>query len=168
FLTGKVNADQQKVASVTAKFPGRVERLFVHFTGRLIEEGERRAIVYSLALLTAQKEQLEGISSKETYPELYEPAREKLRLWKLTEKQIDEIERAGKVREQFDVFADKGGVVTQRNIAVGDYVGTGSVLFNVVELSSVWIMMDAYETDLPFVKIGDGVSRSEERRVGIV
>lgn len=158
FLTGKVNADEQKLASVTAKFPGRIERLFVNFTGQLIQEGERLATVYSPELLTAQKELLEGISSKETYPELYEAAREKLRLWKLTEKQIDEIERSGKVREQFDVFADKGGVVTQRNIAVGDYIGTGSVLFNVVDLSSVWIMMDAYETDLPFVKIGDGVS----------
>src|SRR5690606_38535375 len=146
YLTGKVNADEQKLASVTAKFPGRIERLFVNFTGQIIQEGERLATVYSPELLTAQKELLEGASSKETFPALYQAAREKLRLWKLTEKQIDEIESSGKLTEQFDVFADKGGVVTQRNIAVGDYVGTGSVLFNVVDLSNVWVMMDAYET----------------------
>ena len=157
-LTGKVNADEQRLASVTAKFPGRIERLFVNFTGQLIQEGERLATVYSPELLTAQKELLEGASSKETFPELYQAAREKLRLWKLTEKQIDEIENSGKLKEQFDVFADKGGVVTQRNVAVGDYVGTGSVLFNVVDLSRVWVMMDAYETDLPFLKMGNDVS----------
>ena len=56
------------------------------------------------------------------------------------------------------MLADKGGIVTQRNIAVGDYVGTGSVLFDVVDLSRVWIMIDAYESDLPFVKIGDEVT----------
>lgn len=158
YLTGKINADEQKLASVTAKFPGRIERLFVNFTGQIIQEGERLATVYSPELLTAQKELLEGASSKETFPALYQAAREKLRLWKLTEKQIDEIESSGKLTEQFDVFADKGGVVTQRNIAVGDYVGTGSVLFNVVDLSNVWVMMDAYETHLSFIKVGGDVS----------
>jgi len=158
FMTGKVNVDEQQLASVTAKFPGRVEKLFINFTGQLVQEGDRIATIYSPELLTAQKELLEGKKTKETFPELYEAAREKLRLWKLTEKQIDEIERNGEVKEQFDIFADKGGVVEQRNIAVGDYVSTGSVLFNVMDLSRVWVMMDAYETHLPFVKVGDKVS----------
>ena len=158
FLTGKVKADERKLASVTAKFPGRIEQLFVNFTGQVVRTGERLATIYSPELVTAQKELLEAASTKETYPELYTAAREKLRLWKLNENQIDEIEKTGKVRDQFDVLADKGGIVTQRNIAVGDYVGTGSVLFDVVDLSRVWIMIDAYESDLPFVKIGDEVS----------
>jgi Cu(I)/Ag(I) efflux system membrane fusion protein len=158
FLTGKVKADERQLASVTAKFPGRIEQLFVNFTGQVVRTGERLATIYSPELVTAQKELLEAASTKETYPELYTAAREKLRLWKLNENQIDEIEKTGKVRDQFDVLADKGGIVTQRNIAVGDYVSTGSVLFDVVDLSRVWIMMDAYESDLPFVKIGDEVS----------
>lgn len=158
FLTGKVKADERQLASVTAKFPGRIEQLFVNFTGQVVRTGERLATIYSPELVTAQKELLEAASTKETYPELYTAAREKLRLWKLNENQIDEIEKTGKVRDQFDVLADKGGIVTQRNIAVGDYVGTGSVLFDVVDLSRVWIMIDAYESDLPFVKIGDEVS----------
>lgn len=157
FLTGKVQADEQRIASVTAKFPGRIEKLFVNFTGQLVRQGERLATVYSPELLTAQQELLEAVKFKESYPELYTSAREKLKLWKLSEKQVDEIERTGVVRDQFDVLADKGGIVTQRNIAVGDYVSTGSVLFNVVDLSRVWIMIDAYETDLPFVETGDEV-----------
>ncbi len=158
FLTGKVKADESQVASITAKFPGRIEKLYVNFTGQEVKRGQRLATIYSPELLTAQKELLEAIKIKDTYPELYTSAREKLRLWKLNEKQIDEIVTTGKVRDQFDVLADKGGIVTQRNVAVGDYVSTGSVLFNVVDLSRVWVMLDAYETDLPLVKIGDEVS----------
>ncbi len=158
FLTGKVKADERQLASVTAKFPGRIEQLFVNFTGQVVRQGERLATIYSPELVTAQKELLEANSTKATYPELYEAAREKLRLWKLNEKQIDALENSGKVQDQFDVLADKGGIVTQRNISVGDYVNTGSVLFDVVDLSRVWIMIDAYESDLPFVKMGDEVS----------
>jgi Cu(I)/Ag(I) efflux system membrane fusion protein len=158
FLTGKVQADERQIASVTAKFPGRIEQLFVNFTGQMVRSGEKLATIYSPELITAQKELLEATSTKETYPELYMAAREKLRLWKLNESQIDEIEKTGTVRDQFDVFSDKSGVVTQRNIAVGDYVGTGSILFDVVDLSRVWIMIDAYEIDLPFVKVGNEVS----------
>ncbi|MCM4158467.1 efflux RND transporter periplasmic adaptor subunit [Antarcticibacterium flavum] len=158
FLTGKVKADERQLASVTAKFPGRIEQLFVNFTGQVVRQGERLATIYSPELVTTQKELLEAASTKATYPELYDAAREKLRLWKLNEKQIDALENSRKVQDQFDVLADKAGIVTQRNIAVGDYVSTGSVLFDVVDLSRVWIMIDAYESDLPFVKMGDEVS----------
>nr|WKN38606.1 efflux RND transporter periplasmic adaptor subunit [Tunicatimonas sp. TK19036] len=158
FLTGKVKADERQLASITAKFPGRIEQLYVNFTGETIQKGEKLATIYSPELVTAQKELLEAVSSKEIYPELYAAAIEKLRLWKLTERQIEQIEESGKVKDQFDVLADKGGIVTQRNIAVGDYVRTGSVLFDVVDLSRVWIMIDAYETDLPFVEVGGEVA----------
>ncbi|MFC2186843.1 efflux RND transporter periplasmic adaptor subunit [Peijinzhouia sedimentorum] len=158
FLTGKVKADERQLASVTAKFPGRIDQLFVNFTGQVVRQGERLATIYSPELVTAQKELLEAASTKSTYPELYQAAREKLRLWKLNEKQIDDLEGSGKVQDQFDVLADKSGIVTQRNISVGDYVNTGSVLFDIVDLNRVWIMIDAYESDLPFVKIGDEVN----------
>jgi membrane fusion protein, copper/silver efflux system len=158
FLTGKVKADERQLASITAKFPGRIEQLYVNFTGQAVKRGERLVTLYSPELLTAQKELLEAASTKTSFPELYTAAREKLRLWKLTEKQIDAIENTGTVREQFDVLADKGGVVIQRNISVGDYVSTGSILFEVVDLSKVWIMLDAYETDLPFIKTANEIS----------
>ncbi|MGD9928990.1 MAG: efflux RND transporter periplasmic adaptor subunit [Mangrovibacterium sp.] len=158
FLSGKVKADEQRLASVTAKYPGRIEQLFVNFTGQVVRKGERLATIYSPELLNAQKELLEAVNMKKTYPELYGAVREKLRLWKLTEQQIEEIETTGKVRDQMEVLADRGGVVIQRNIAAGDYVNTGSVLFNIVDLSRVWIMLDAYESDLQSIKRGDQVS----------
>lgn len=158
FLSGKVKADEQRLASVTAKYPGRIEQLFVNFTGQVVWQGDRLATIYSPELLNAQKELLEAVNMKKTYPELYEAVREKLKLWKLTEQQIEEIETTGKVRDQLDVLADRGGAVIQRNIAAGDYVNTGSVLFNIVDLSRVWIMLDAYESDLQSIKRGDQVS----------
>lgn len=158
YLSGKIQADERQVASVTAKFPGRIEQLHLNFTGQTVRSGDKLATIYSPELMTAQKELLEAVSSKETFPELYAASREKLRLWKLNEKQINEIETSETLKERFDVVSDKSGVVTKRNISVGDYVNTGSVLFEVVDLSKVWIMIDAYETDLPFIKVGDEVA----------
>ncbi|SHM87211.1 membrane fusion protein, Cu(I)/Ag(I) efflux system [Cyclobacterium lianum] len=157
-LTGKVQVDERQLASVTAKFPGRIEQLHINFTGQKVRQGERLATIYSPELVRAQRELLEAASTQSTYPELYKAAKEKLRLWKLSEAQIETLENSEKVQDQFDVLADKAGVVTQRNIAVGDYVNTGSVLFDVVDLSRVWIMLDAYESDLPLVELGDEIS----------
>lgn len=160
FLTGKIQADERENASVTAKFPGRIEKLFVTFTGEQVRAGQKLATIYSPELMTAQRELLEAVTSKATFPQLYQAAKEKLNLWKLTETQIAEIERSGSIREQFDILSDQSGVVTQRNIAVGDYVNTGSVLFTVVNLNKLWVLLDAYESDLPFLAQGNEISFS--------
>lgn len=167
-LTGKVKADERLMVSVTAKFPGRIEKLYVNFTGQTIKRGERLATIYSPELLTAQKELLEAVTTKEVYPELYVSAFEKLKLWKLSDAQIQAIEQTGKVNELFDVLADNSGVVSQRNVSLGDYVSTGSVLFSIVDLSKVWIVIDAYETDLPFVKVGNELSFTTQGSPGKV
>jgi Cu(I)/Ag(I) efflux system membrane fusion protein len=101
---------------------------------------------------------IEAVKTKASFPELYQAAKEKLKLWKLNEAQISEIEKSGQVKDKIDILAEFSGVVTQRNIAVGDYVSTGQVLFNVVDLSRLWVLMDAYESDLPFIKVGNEVN----------
>ncbi|SEG17991.1 efflux RND transporter periplasmic adaptor subunit [Algoriphagus boritolerans] len=158
FLTGKIQADERENASVTAKYPGRIERLFVSFTGEEVKAGQRLATLYSPELLSAQQELLEAVKSKNDFPELYQAAREKLKFWKLTESQINLIEQSGRVTEQIDIFADQSGVVVQRNVAVGDYVNTGTVLFNVVNLNKLWVLLDAYESDLQFLNIGNEIN----------
>lgn len=160
FLTGKIQADERENASVTAKFPGRIEKLFVTFTGEQVRAGQKLATIYSPELMTAQRELLEAVKSKATFPQLYLAAKEKLKLWKLNESQISEIEQSGSIREQFDILSDQSGVVTQRNISIGDYVNTGSVLFTVVNLNKLWVLLDAYESDLPFLSQGNEISFS--------
>lgn len=157
FLTGKIQADERENAAITAKFPGRIEKLFVSFTGEQVKAGQKLASIYSPELLTAQRELLEAAKSKKDFPALYEAAKEKLRLWKLTESQIQTIEESGEIQDQIDVLADQNGVVIQRNIAVGDYVNTGSVLFTVVNLDKLWVLLDAYESDLPMIKVGNKI-----------
>jgi membrane fusion protein, copper/silver efflux system len=160
FLTGKIQADERENASVTAKFPGRIEKLFVTFTGEQVRAGQKLATIYSPELMAAQRELLEAVKSKAAFPQLYTAAKEKLKLWKLTESQISEIEQSGSIREQFDILSDQSGVVTQRNIAIGDYVNTGSVLFTVVNLNKLWVLLDAYESDLPFLSPGNEINFS--------
>ncbi len=156
-LSGKLQADERENASLTAKFSGRIEKLFVTFTGEQVTTGQRIATVYSPELLTAQKELLESAKTKATFPQLYQASKDKLGLWKLSATQIAEIERSGQVKERMDIFADQSGVVLQKNVSVGDYVSMGSVLFTVTNLNSLWLLLDVYETDLPFVALGDEI-----------
>ncbi len=157
-LTGKIRFNEQKLSSATSTFPGRVEQLHVNFTGQQVNRGDVLATIYSPELLTAQQELLQAVRMKETFPALYRSAREKLRLWRLTDSQIDEIENSGQVRAQFDVLASITGVVTGRNVTEGDYVGTGTVMFEIADLSTVWVMLDAYESDLAWINPGSRIS----------
>jgi len=156
-LSGKLQADERENASLTAKFPGRIEKLFINFTGEEVKIGQKIATVYSPELLTAQKELLETAKTKETFPQLYQASKDKLSFWKLSANQIAEIERSGQVKEHMDIFADQSGVVIQKNVSLGDYVSLGSVLFTVTNLNRLWLMLDVYESDLPFVTLGDEI-----------
>ncbi|KAI9549723.1 hypothetical protein GHT06_003981 [Daphnia sinensis] len=104
YLTGKIQADERENAAITAKFPGRIEKLYVTFTGEQVKAGQRLATIYSPDLLTAQRELLEAAKSKGNFPQLYSAAKEKLKLWKLTETQIAEIEQSGSVRDSLTFF----------------------------------------------------------------
>ena len=165
-LSGKIQADERENASLTAKFPGRIEKLYVTFTGEQVKAGQKLATIYSPELMNAQKEFLEAARTKATFPQLYQASKEKLALWKLTTAQIAEIERAGVVKEKWDILADQSGVVIQKNVSVGDYVATGSVLFTVTNLNKLWLLLDVYETDLPSVSLGDEIEYSVAGRAG--
>lgn len=157
-LTGKVFPDERKLVSITADFSGRIEKLFVDFTGQTVQKDEKLGTIYSPELVSAQKELLEAAKNKERNPSIYSAVKEKLRLWKMTEKQISDIESAGEVFTELDIYADVSGIVTKRNISTGDYVNKGDIFFEIADLSSVWIMLDAYENDLPWINLGSKVN----------
>ena len=153
-LYGKVQADERLLQSQVSYLPGRIEKLFVNFTGEMVRKGQTLATIYSPDLVTAQQELLETATTKESQPALYEAAKDKLRQWKMAEKQIATIETSGKVKTEFEVFANATGIVSARRVNTGDYISPGSVLFDVADLSHVWIMFDAYESDLPYLSKG--------------
>jgi membrane fusion protein, copper/silver efflux system len=157
YLTGKIVPNEKKLAVITANYSGRIEKLFVDFTGQTVSKGEKMASIYSPELVTAQKELIEAAKNKQINPSLYDAVREKLSLWKINEKQIDAIETRGEIITEFDVYAQNSGIVMSRNISTGDYVNRGNVLFEIADLSTVWVMLDVYEQDLSVVRIGDKV-----------
>jgi len=156
-LYGKVQADERLRQSQVAYISGRVEKLLVNFTGEPVRKGQPLALIYSPELVTAQQELLEAAKSKQAQPEIYEAAKEKLRQWKLSETQISAIENSGNIKATIEVESTTSGIVTAKRVSMGDYVGQGSVLYEVSDLSSVWILFDAYESDLPFLKNGDKI-----------
>jgi len=157
-LLGKVKADERNISELTARFGGRIEKLYINFTGQKVSKGQRLASIYSPALITAQKELFEAIKYKESNPNFYQAARNKLKLWDLTDDQIAKIEQDGTPEFYFDVLAPIGGIVTNRHVSLGDYVKEGNALFEVTDLSKIWVMFEAYESDIPWIKIGDKIS----------
>jgi Cu(I)/Ag(I) efflux system membrane fusion protein len=156
-LYGKVQTDERLLQNQVSFISGRIEKLLVNFTGEPVRKGQPLALIYSPELVTAQQELLEAAKTKQTHPEIYEAAKEKLRQWKLTDSQISTIESSGNVRSTIEVESTTSGIITARRVNNGDYVGQGSVLYEVSDLSRVWILFDAYESDLPFLKNGDKI-----------
>ena len=154
-LYGTIQVDERLSQSQTSHVSGRIEKLFVTFTGESVRRGQPIATIYSPELLNAQQELIEATKMKDLQPALLQAVREKLRLWKLTDEQITRIEQSGEASPLIDVVATTSGVVIAKKVNQGDYVNTGTVLFDVANLSQVWAIFDAYESDLPFLKVGD-------------
>jgi Cu(I)/Ag(I) efflux system membrane fusion protein len=156
-LFGKIQSDERLLKSQTAHIPGRIEQMLVNVTGENVKAGQLIAKIYSPELLTAQKELLEAKEMAGTYPALLNAAREKLRLWKLTDEQISEIEKSETTKTVFDVYATTSGIVSSRKVNTGDYVSRGDVLYEMADLSRVWVLFDAYESDLSWISPGQNV-----------
>ena len=165
-LYGKIQADERLIQTQPAHVPGRIEKLFVNFTGEEVRQGQAIAQIYSPELVTAQKELLEALRMKEMQPALLEAAREKLRQWKFTDSQIADIENSGAAKTVFDVYATVSGIVINKSVNVGDYVAQGAPLYEIADLSHVWALFDAYETDLPWIRKGDRITFTLQSQPG--
>lgn len=156
-LQGKVKSDERLVSIITARFGGRLEKLDVDFTGMTVQKGQKLGSIYSPELITAQQELFEAIKYQETNPVLFSAAKNKLRLWNITDQQIDEIVNGGTPKTVIDILAPLTGVVMKRQVSLGQYVKEGTPLFEIVDLSRVWVLFDAYESDLSWLKLGDEI-----------
>jgi|TARA_R110000796_G_scaffold35017_1_gene90021 membrane fusion protein, copper/silver efflux system len=157
-LNGKVQADERSVYSQSSHIPGRIERLMVNFTGEYVNKGQVIASIYSPELVTAQEELFEARKVVETQPQLFNAAKEKLKNWKLSDKQITQILESGVVKEELPIYSDVSGYVTEKMVNLGDYVNKGKAIYQIANLSNIWILFDVYESDMAWVKKGDEVS----------
>lgn len=167
-LFGRIDYDERRVTTITSRVGGRLDRLFVDFTGARVRKGDHLAEIYSPDLLVAQRELIEasraarnagGASSAvtDTRRRLLEAAREKLRLLQFTDEQIVTIENAAQPSDHLTLYAPQAGIVTAKLANEGQYVKTGDPLFKVADLSSVWLKLEAYEDDLQWLRYAQDV-----------
>jgi len=162
---GIVDYDERKVFDVNTKFEGWIEKLFVNYTGRLVNKGEPLFTIYSPELVSAEEEYLLSIKNREIGKEsglpqikasseaLVESAKKRLKLWDITEEQIRQIE-AGTIQKTLTIYSPYSGVVTEKMAQEGMKIMPGESLYKIADISSVWIIADIYEQDIPLVKIG--------------
>jgi len=157
-LSGKINENEKTNSIQTAHFGGRIEKLFVNSTGEKVYQGQQLALIYSPQLVTAQKELLTALESKNKDFTLYNAVRNKLKLWKLSESQINKIEASKAIITNFPIYANVSGIVTKKMVEEGNYVKEGQSLLMISNLNTVWADFDAYEKQLSSIKEGDEIS----------
>lgn len=168
-MVGKVQYDETRVKDITAWVPGRLDRLYVDFTGITVRKGDHLVYLYSPELISAQAELLQAARAMQKVGEntsdyltksseaTLDATREKLRLLGLTEAQIQEIEQSGKPLTHLTIYSPIGGVVIRKMVNEGAYVTTGTQIYTVADLSQLWVLLDAYESDLSWIRYGQEV-----------
>jgi Cu(I)/Ag(I) efflux system membrane fusion protein len=163
---GKVSWDERKIARVSARIGGRVEKLHVDFTGTRIVKGQPLLDIYSPDLVATQREYLLALSGTERMKEspyedarrmasgLLQAARQRLALWGVTDAQIAELERTKEPATVFTIFAPGSGVVTERLVSAGQYVMEGAALYAVAEIDPVWVEAEVHEFEITRVPPG--------------
>ena len=177
-LVGTVEVAEDAVRTIAATIPGRIERLFVNTTGMQVSAGDHLFEIFSPELLTAQEEllgarrQLDELAPDasefltQSARRALEAAREKLVLWQLTPERIAEIERGGEALRSVQIDAPFSGTVIRRDVEQGAYVVQGEPVFEVADLSRLWLELEAYEQDLPFLRYGQRVDVGAEALPG--
>ncbi|MDG1358282.1 MAG: efflux RND transporter periplasmic adaptor subunit [Akkermansiaceae bacterium] len=170
-LFGKIDYDERTIVTTTARISGRLDRLYADFTGTTVSKGDAIAEIYSPELYVAQQELIQAVQSVNTSSSpavrniranLLAAAREKLRLLELTDQQITTIEKQRKPSNHITLTAQQDGIIVKLNAKEGQYLKTGDPLFGIAKLSSVWLKMEAYESDLPWLRYAQEVSFNVE------
>lgn len=167
---GRIEYDERKLYTVNTKFEGWIENLYINYTGRYVKRGEPLAEIYSPELIATQQEFLNAMKWKQLAINnqqsaiggmltkdaeiIFEAAKQRLRLWDITNEQIKKIEETGKLLRTLTIYSPVSGYITQKMALQGMRVMPGEKLFDVADLSTVWIIADIYEYELPLIKTG--------------
>jgi RND family efflux transporter MFP subunit len=163
---GRVAVDERRLHHIHTKYDGYVEHLYVDFTGKFVKKDEHLLSIYSPELVATQQEYLLAYNAQEQMAgseipsvaqgslNLLEAARQRLLLWDMRSEDIEALEKAGKVSRTIDLHSDVAGYVVQKMAFHGMRVTPADTLFDIADLSHVWVLADVYESDLPLVRIG--------------
>src|ERR1039457_5124612 len=166
---GIVQHDQSRQAKVTAWIAGRIDKLHVNTVGAYVSKDKPVAEIYSPDLLATQQEYLLAVKSRDQLKNspipsisqngdgLVSSAKQRLMLYGVKESQIAELEKAGKPTIRLPIYTPLSGTVIEKMVQQGQYVNVGEVLFNIADLSKVWVEIDVFENEVPYVRVGQQV-----------
>lgn len=167
---GRVTYDERTVAQLQSKTAGWVEKLYVDFTGQEVKKGDKLLGIYSPELVTAQRELLLALSYRDNMVKspigdvsaggesLLKAARRKLELFDVPENQIRELEKTRKIKKVLHLHSPADGVVIKKHVLVGMRITKNMILYEVADLSRVWVLADIYEFEVPWVRLGQEVA----------
>jgi len=177
-MYGRLDLDERKVAYITSWIPGRIDKLYINFTGAKVRKGKPLLYLYSPELFSTQSELIQAYK---TYKELkdkgarylkrltYETirsAKKKLKLWGITDAQINKILKKGIPSDHMIIYAPMSGIIIKKNAYEGMYVKEGTILFTIADLSNLWLKIDVYEPDIQWIRVGDKIVLETEAYPG--
>ena len=164
---GRLEYDEKKISTVNPKIGGWIEELYVDYTGKIVRKGQPLLSIYSPELVSAQEEVLLALKAKkilsaspiidvaEGGDRLLQGARRRLLLWDITPKQLETLEQTGEIKKNMVLYSPVDGFVMEKMAFKGMATMPGAALFKIGDLSTIWVIADIYEYELPFIKIGD-------------
>jgi RND family efflux transporter MFP subunit len=174
----KVDEPETQLASISARIGGRIDKLYLDFTGQQVHRGQTIASLYSPEVLSTAEEYRLALENRKRLGTGAEPlavsgaedlvnaSRRRLELWGLTTQQLDEIPSSAKPQIDLPIYSTVSGIVTERKVTQGQYVNAGEVLFTITDLSTIWVKADVYQPDLPSVRTGQPVEITSDSLPG--
>jgi Cu(I)/Ag(I) efflux system membrane fusion protein len=163
---GRVAVDERRIHHIHTKIEGYIEELYVDFTGKFVKRGEPLALVFSPEVVATQEEYLLALRAQRRLAasqvpsvakgggDLLEAARQRLLLWDIAPATIDRLERTGEVKRSLELFSPVSGYVVQKTAVHGMRAMPQDTLFDIADLSHLWVLADVYEQDLALVRLG--------------
>jgi membrane fusion protein, copper/silver efflux system len=163
---GKVDYNEENIYIVSSKIPGWIEKLYVDYTGKPVRKGQPLLEIYSPDLVTTQQEYLLALKNKQLIGEsqfasirdgaesLLNSTRQRLLYWDIPQSAITDLEKSGKVSKTLKLESPASGVVIQKNAIEGGHIKEGTSLFQIVDLSTIWVYVSIYDNELPWIEVG--------------
>ena len=145
-VDGTIELDERTIKSQTAHLSGRIESMAVTFEGQYISKGQKIASIYSTELLAASQELLTAAQYNDKVEGLKDAAIQKLKNWKITDNQIQQILSSGKTMETINIYSDHAGFVINRKLSQGDYVKQGQSMYSLGSTARLWLIFNVFES----------------------
>jgi Cu(I)/Ag(I) efflux system membrane fusion protein len=165
-FNGYVKMNEAKSFRITSLVTGKIVKMYVNYEGQYLNKGQKIFEIYSPELVSTQKEFLLALDNFEKVKQsgnqlaiehalsLVNASKERLLLWDMSNKQINELEISRKIKTTTQIFSQYSGVVIKKYMQEGQWVMSGDIIYEIADLSTIWVFANVYETDINYIKVG--------------